>query len=159
VARGRDGKTIVAPWTASFRPAVGAPFERSLPQLFDLASAAGDPAVAGFGGTVRYRAEFDAPDDALTVLSLGVVHGTATARLNGRELGTRWWGRPLFDAAGAVRKGRNVLEVEVATPLGNFMRTRENDAAAKRWAWWFPPIPTGLEGPVQLMKPAAAAAR
>jgi len=159
VPRGRDERTIVGPWAASFRPAVGDPFERPLPQLFDLAIAAGDPAVAGFGGMVAYRAEFDLPDDALTVLSLGVVHGTATARLNGRELGTRWWGRPVFDAAGTIRKGRNVLEVEVATPLGNLMRTRENDAAAKRWASWFPPIPAGLEGPVQLMKPAASAAR
>jgi hypothetical protein len=52
-----------------------------------------------------------------------------------------------------------VLEVEVATPLGNFMRTREDDAATKRWAWWFPPIASGLVGPVQLMKPAASADR
>ena len=51
-------------------------------------------------------------------------------------------------------KGRNVLEIEVTTTLGNLMRSREHDAATKRWAWWFPPIPSGLVGPVQLMKPA-----
>ena len=87
------------------------------------------------------------------------MHGTATVRLNGRDLGTRWWGRPIYDAKGALQKGRNVLEVEVTTMLGNFMRSRETDAATRRWAWWFPPIAAGLVGPVQLMKPAEAGGR
>ena len=158
VRRGRDEKTIVAPWDVSFRPPVGDPFERRIAQLFDLSLAAGDRAVAGFGGTATYEAEFDWTDDALTVLSLGTVHGTATVRLNGKDLGTRWWGRPLYDARGALQKGRNVLEVEVVTTLGNLMRSREDDAATKRWAWWFPPIAAGLVGPVQLMKPAETGA-
>ena len=152
--QGRDEKTIVAPWDVSFRPPVGEAFARRIPQLFDLSLAAGDPQVAGFGGTATYQAEFDWTDDALTVLSLGTVHGTATVRLNGKDLGTRWWGRPIYDARGALQKGRNVLEVEVVTTLGNFMRSRENDAGTKRWAWWFPSIAAGLVGPVQLMKPA-----
>jgi hypothetical protein len=154
VRQGRDEKTIVAPWDVSFRPPVGEAFARRIPQLFDLSLAAGDPLVAAFGGTATYQAEFDWTDDALTVLSLGTVHGTATVRLNGKDLGTRWWGRPIYDARGALQKGRNVLEVEVVTTLGNFMRSRENDAGTKRWAWWFPSIAAGLVGPVQLMKPA-----
>jgi hypothetical protein len=157
VPRGRDGKSLAVEWDVRFRPVVGAPFERRVPQLFDLSLAAGDPEVAGFGGTATYRAEFDWEGEGLTVLSLGRVHGTASVRLNGKDLGTRWWGLPTYDAAAALQKGRNVLEVDVTPTLGNFMRTRENDAAAKRWAWWFPPIPAGLLGPVQLMKPAAAA--
>jgi len=53
-----------------------------------------------------------------------------------------------------LRNGHNTLEVEVTPPLGNFMRALENETGTKRWAWWFPPIPSGLVGPVQLMKPA-----
>ena len=154
VPPGRDGRTLVGPWDLAFRPVVGEAFARQSPRLFDLAFATDDPPVAGFGGTVVYRTTFDAPDEALTVLSLGVVHGVATVRLNGRELASRFWGRPAFEAKGLLRKRGNALEVEVATPLGNFMRTRENDGATKRWAWWFPPIPTGLVGPVELAKPA-----
>jgi hypothetical protein len=152
--RGGDEKTVIASWSVTFVPPVGSPFERKMAELFDLSLAAGDPQVAGFGGTVTYRTEFDCGDDAFTLLSLGTVHGTATVRLNGRDLGTRWWGRPIYDARGTLHKGRNVLEIEVATMLGNFMRARENDAATKRWAWWFPPIPAGLVGPVELVKPA-----
>ena len=152
--RGRDELPIAAPWTIAFSPPVGVAFERRVPQLFDLSLAAGDPAVAGFGGVARYRAEFEWTDVSLTVLSLGVVNGISSVQLNGSALGTRWWGRHLYDTQGALRNGHNTLEVEVTPPLGNFMRALENETGTKRWAWWFPPIPSGLVGPVQLMKPA-----
>ena len=152
--RGRDELPVLAPWTIAFRPPIGETFERRVPQLFDLSLAAGDPEVAGFGGVATYRVEFEWADTAATILSLGQVNGISSARLNGRDLGTRWWGRHLYDAKGALRSGANTLEVEVTPPLGNFMRRQEQQAGARRWAWWFPPIPSGLVGPVQLMKPA-----
>ncbi len=151
---GRDWLPVVAPWDVELRPANGAPFRRHFPQLFDLSLAAGDPDVAGFGGVALYRAEFDWTDEKSTILGLGNVHGVSSVRLNGRDLGTRWWGRHLYDARDALAKGRNVLEVEVATTLGNRMRSLKDNPVAKSWSWWFPPIPTGLVGPVQLMKPA-----
>jgi hypothetical protein len=151
---GRDPISIAAPWGVTFRPAVGEPFERRVAQLFDLSLASDDPAVAGFGGTATYRAEFEWSDESQTTLSLGTVHGVSAVRLNGRELGTRWFGRHVYDARGALAKGRNTLEVDVVPTLGNFMRGRESDAATKRWAWWFPRVPAGLVGPVQLGKPA-----
>jgi hypothetical protein len=145
---------VVAPWDVDLRPAGGRPFHRSIPQLFDLSLAANDPEIAGFGGIAVYRAEFEWPDETRTVLGLGAVHGVSSVRLNGKELGARWWGRHLYDAAGALAKGRNVLEIEVTTTLGNRMRTLKDSPVAKGWSWWFPPIPMGLVGPVQLMKPA-----
>jgi hypothetical protein len=151
---GREALPVVAVWDVELRPAAGAPFRRRFPQLFDLSLAAGDPEVAGFGGVAVYRADFDAPGPERTLLSLGTVEGVSEVRLNGRPLGRRWWGRHLYDAKGMLRPGRNVLEVEVTTTLGNFMRTRTaDDPVARGWSWWFPPIPAGLLGPVQLMKP------
>jgi hypothetical protein len=150
---GRDALPIVAPWDVELRPANGTPFPRRFPQLFDLCLAAGDPDVAGFGGVAVYRAAFDWTDETRTVLSLGTVHGVSAVRLNGKDLGARWWGRHLYDASGALAKGRNVLEVEVTTTLGNRMRSLADNPVARGWAWWFPPIPMGLVGPVQLMKP------
>jgi hypothetical protein len=151
---GRDWLPVVAPWDVELRPASGAAFRRRFPQLFDLSLAAGDPEVAGFGGVALYRAEFDWTDETTTVLGLGTVHGVSSVRLNGRDLGTRWWGRHLYDARGALAKGRNVLEVEVTTTLGNRARSLKDSPVARGWAWWFPPIPMGLVGPVQLMKPS-----
>jgi hypothetical protein len=150
---GRDWLPVVAPWEVALPPAGGAPFHRRFPQLFDLSLAAGDPEVAGFGGVALYRAEFDWTDETRTVLGLGTVHGVSSVRLNGKDLGVRWWGRHLYDATGALAHGRNVLEVEVTTTLGNRMRSLKDNPVAKSWSWWFPPISMGLVGPVQLMKP------
>ena len=80
-------------------------------------------------------------------------HGVSSVRLNGKDLGVRWWGRHLYDATGALAHGRNVLEVEVTTTLGNRMRSLKDNPVAKSWSWWFPPSSMGLVGPVQLMKP------
>jgi hypothetical protein len=151
---GRDWLPVVAPWDVDLRPAGGTPFHRRLPQLFDLSLAANDSEVAGFGGVAVYRAEFEWTDEACTVLGLGTVHGVSSVRLNGKDLGSRWWGRHLYDATGALAKGPNVLEVEVTTTLGNRMRSLKASPVAQGWAWWFPPIPMGLIGPVRLMKPA-----
>jgi hypothetical protein len=150
---GGDWLPVVAPWEVALRPAGGEPFHRRFPQLFDLSLAAGDPEVAGFGGVALYRAEFDWTDETRTVLGLGTVHGVSSVRLNGKDLGVRWWGRHLYDATGVLARGRNVLEVEVTTTLGNRMRSLRDNPVAKSWSWWFPPISMGLVGPVQLMKP------
>jgi hypothetical protein len=151
---GREGLPVVAPWDVELRSASGSPSRRRFPQLFDLSLAAGDPEVAGFGGVVIYRAEFDWSDETRTLLGLGTVHGVSRVRLNGKDLGTRWWGRHLYDASGALAKGGNVLEIEITTTLGNRMRALPDNPVAKSWAWWFPPIPMGLVGPVQLMEPS-----
>jgi hypothetical protein len=151
---GREWLPVVAPWEVELRPAGGSPFRRSFPQLFDLSLAAGDPEVAGFGGGAHYRAEFDWTDESRTLLGLGTVHGVSTVRLNGKDLGTRWWGRHVYDTRGALAEGRNVLEIEVTTTLGNRMRSLKDNPVAKSWSWWFPPVPMGLVGPVQLMKPS-----
>jgi alpha-L-rhamnosidase len=152
---GREWLPVVAPWDVELRPAGGTPLRRHFPQLFDLSLAAGDPEVAGFGGVAVYSAEFDWTDESRTLLGLGTVHGVSAVKLNGKDLGTRWWGRHLYDARGALQKGRNVLEVEVTTTLGNRMRSLKDNPVARSWSWWFPPIPMGLVGPVQLMKPAS----
>jgi hypothetical protein len=150
---GKEWLPLVTPWDVEFRPASGEPFRRRFAQLFDLSLATADPAVAGFGGVAGYRAEFDTDDLERTILGLGVVSGISEVRLNGRHLGVRWWGRHLYDTKGALVKGRNVLEVEVTTTLGNRMHALKDNPVARAWAWWFPPIPAGLVGPVQLMKP------
>jgi hypothetical protein len=151
---GREWLPVAAPWDVELRPSGGSPFRRSFPQLFDLSLAAGDPEVAGFGGVALYRVEFDWSDETRTLLGLGTVHGVSSVRLNGKDLGTRWWGRHLYDANGALTKGRNVLAIEVTTTLGNRMRSLLDNPVAKSWSWWFPPVPMGLVGPVQLMKPS-----
>ena len=126
---------------------------RRFAQLFDLSLATADPEVAGFGGSTLPRRVRLGGRDAGIVHGVGTVHGVSSVRLNGRDLGARWWGRHIYDARGALAPGRNVLEVEVTTTLGDRMRSLKDNPVARSWSWWFPPISMGLVGPVELMKP------
>jgi len=111
-----------------------------------------EPALADFGGVASYRTEFEAPKPELALLDLGEVHGVSEVRLNGKTLGVRWWGRHLYDTTGAIQKGTNLLEMDVTTTISNQLRSMTTNPVAKRWTWWFPPIPAGLVGPVRLVR-------
>ena len=119
----------------------------------DVLHVSQSPEVAGdFGGVAVYRTTFDAPDASLDVLDLGTVDGISEVLLNGQPLGVRWYGRHRYAVGGALRPGRNELEVRVSTVLANHMRAQQDNGSARRWAWWAPAIPMGLLGPVTLAR-------
>ena len=143
---------IAGPWSLAFRPAVGRAFRRTKRKLADL-SCDRDRALRTFGGTVTYTATFDLPSAPRRFLDLGEVRGVAEVTLNGRPVGVRWWGRKCLDVANALRPGRNVLEVKVATVLVNYCRSLADNPTAMQWTHngKQPPAPAGLVGPVRLL--------
>jgi hypothetical protein len=144
--------TVATEWQVAFRHAVeDRSFERTLRPLEDL-SLSPDPEVASFAGTLVYRTVFDVGDRPLDRLDLGAANGVTEVRLNGQPLGVRWWGRHTYDVAGVLRPGSNTLEVEVTTVVANYARSLTDNPAAQRWSGWYPPISTGLVGPVELLK-------
>ena len=70
-----------------------------------------------FSGKVLYRIEFESETAGDARLDLGEVKWCASARLNGEDLGARFFGP--FRWPVKVKKGRNVLEVTVANLLVN----------------------------------------
>ncbi len=128
----------------------------------------GGPAAQRFGGTARYRIEFNAPgtkaDDWL--LDLGEVREVARIRLNDREVATAW-SLPFQVRVGSfLRPGRNVLELEVSNLAANRIRNLDQRKVnwkimreinfvdinykpfdASNWAL----TPSGLLGPVTLI--------
>jgi len=147
-----EWRTVSGAWEASFRHAVGDhAFERTLRPLEDL-SLSPDPALATFAGVITYQTTFEVPDTRFDRLDLGEANGVTAVKLNGEPLGVSWWGRHLYDTAGALQEGVNTLEIEVTTVAANYVRSLEDNPAAKRWSWWYPPISAGLVGPVRLLK-------
>ncbi|HVT72262.1 MAG TPA: glycosyl hydrolase, partial [Lacunisphaera sp.] len=127
----------------------------------------GGEAAQRFGGTARYRVEFDAPatpaDD--WQLDLGDVRESARVRLNGTDLGTAWSLPFRLRTGPALRPGRNVLELDVTNLAAN--RIRDLDRRHVDWkimreinlvdlrykpfdASGWPLAPSGLLGPVTL---------
>ena len=121
-----------------------------------------------FGGTARYRLEFDAPtakaDDWL--LDLGDVRESARVILNGESVATAW-SIPFRVrlAAHLLKPGRNVLELDVTNLAAN--RIRDMDQRKLPWkimrdanvvninykpfdASTWPLTPSGLLGPITL---------
>ncbi len=80
-------------------------------------------------------------------------HGASHVRLNGHDLGARWWGHRRYPAAGLLRRGRNMLEVTVPTVLINYTRSLEVEENPMAQAWSHQregAEPVGMLGPVRL---------
>jgi hypothetical protein len=102
------------------------------------------PELADVSGIGTYTTTVDL--DGPAYLELGEVTDTCRVRVNGRRLDPVDQIFPLMDAGPHLRRGTNTIEVEVATPLGNRLRTADPDVygGLKRQ-------PYGLMGPVRVV--------
>lgn len=160
--------TVSGPWTLRFPPGWGAP---ASVLWNDLGSWTGsqDPGIRYFSGTATYAAEFEV-DEALLgggrslLLDLGSLREVAEVTLNGRNLGILWKEPFRTDVTGALRAGRNILEVKVTNLWNNRLvgdllepghepLARTNMVLKPRDL-----IPSGLFGPVTLRRAAPGAA-
>ena len=89
-----------------------------------------------FCGQAVYRVEFESPSERSALLDLGRVCWCAGVRLNGVDLGKRFFGPFAWEVT--VRKGTNVLEVTVANLLSTLLGDR---AVRARIAAAYPPSP------------------
>jgi len=151
-------------WDVSFQPGRGAPASVRLESLASL-SQHPDPGIKYFSGVATYTKSFTLPKGMKPgkplVLDLGSVADVAEVWVNGKPVGTVWKAPWRLDVGPATRAGRNKLEIRVANLWVNrligdvqpdaqkiaftAMRTYKPDAPLR---------PSGLLGPVQLMRVA-----
>jgi hypothetical protein len=131
---GRSAAAAVAPpraiegaWSVQFQPAWRADdapgFARRFAQLASWSDSA-DPQLRHFSGTAHYRTRFTMSrlpegQGQRVMLDLGRVEVIARVRLNGHDLGTLWKEPYRVDATAALRRGNNLLEVDVANLWAN----------------------------------------
>ena len=86
-----------------------------------------------FGGTARYRLEFEAPKTAAAdwLLDLGDVREVARVKLNGKPVTTAWSIPFQIRIGEFVQPGKNVLELEVTNLAAN--RIRDMDQKKVNW--------------------------
>lgn len=139
-------------WELVLDPVDGRAFSRKIEKLIDL-SKSDDPIFNTFGGTITYHTQFSIDDPSYHMLSLGRVHGLSHLRLNGRDLGIRWYGDHIYNTGGILQKGTNSLEIEVPVVLTNYCRSlRDNPATRGRRTERQYNESIGLLGPVRLHK-------
>ncbi len=122
-----------------------------------------EPAIRYFSGTATYRKSFDLPQRPShfrQYLDLGTVKETARVKLNGQDCGTVWCAPWRVEITGALKRGENRLEIQVANLWPNRLigdaglppeqqRTRTNIRTFKNDS---PLKPSGLLGPVNLIE-------
>jgi hypothetical protein len=91
------------------------------------------PDFSDFAGTVIYRNFFniDAPKPAY--LNLGKVYGISEVNINGSDCGVKWFGRRIFNLAGFIVPGTNLIEIKITTTMGNYMKSLTDNPIAQYW--------------------------
>ena len=84
---------------------------------------------------------------------MGRERHISEVKLNGKEIGVKWWGRHLYRIPDEVlKKGENNLEIRYTTTLANYTNSLTGNQVAQRWINLQKPDPMGLSNEVRLMK-------
>jgi hypothetical protein len=105
----------------SFQAGRGAPEKAVFETLADWTTHA-DPGIKYFSGTATYRKSLDVTAEQAArraVLQLGSVAALAQVRLNGKDLGVVWTAPWQVELTGALKAGKNELEIEVTNAWAN----------------------------------------
>ena len=105
------------------------------------------PGLEDVSGVGRYTTVVDL-DTATAHLDLGEVFDTAQVLVNGHRLPPVNLLNPVIDLSGHLRRGRNTIQVEVATTLFNRLRVVQPNAYTGNRQNY------GLLGPARLISPA-----
>jgi len=181
IARGRQGRgssnfptfspfmEVKSPWTVKFDPQWGGPESVEFSELVDWTKRP-EEGIKYYSGKATYVKTFElnggAPRHAGSrmYLNLGELNNVAEVRLNGQELGVLW-ARPFrVEISGAVKSGKNELEIDVVNLWPNRLI---GDAGLPVEKWFTktnmrkytkdsPLMPSGLLGPVVLESVAKA---
>lgn len=156
-------RSIDGPWSVRFDTKLGGPKQAvSFDKLTDWSLNA-DSTIRYYSGTAVYSKEFKASAKDIrgrTWLDLGEVNNIASVKLNGRECGVAWTAPYRVEITGALKKGNNLLEIEVTNTWANRilgdLRVPEEKRVVKTTAairiQEQPLARAGLIGPVSIMK-------
>ena len=156
---------LVNDWEVRFDPARGGPEQPvKLPKLLDWSKSDVD-GIKYYSGIATYRKSFMVADTEVSSnkrywLDLGDVEVIARVKLNGKDMGTRWMVPYRIEITDDLRRGENVLEVEVANLWANRLIGDARLPTSQRITWATftnaynarsPLLPSGLIGPVRVL--------
>ena len=110
------------PWEVEFPEGWGAPRATSFSKLRSWTES-DDEGIRFFSGIATYRKTFELPEELIQkdrlFLELGGLAEIAEVTLNGQQLGLVWLPPFRIEISGAVRPGRNQVEIRVANLWAN----------------------------------------
>ncbi|MDR6942974.1 glycosyl hydrolase [Mucilaginibacter pocheonensis] len=142
--------TVTSPWNLTLNHVDGSKQTQKLDKLIDFKD---DHNLAAFAGDAVYENSFIVNNPAdISYLNLGKVEGVSKVILNGKDLGNRWYGDHVYAVKGVVKKGSNLLIIQLATTLGNYMYSLKDNKDSLKWIRGKkqPLYTMGVLGPVEL---------
>jgi hypothetical protein len=158
---------VEGPWEVAFQADRGAPPKITMDKLISYPDST-DEGVKYFGGTATYTKSLQADarwfkSRSQVWLDLGDVKNLAEVAINGKPLGIIWKKPYRVDATGALKPGANSLEIKVINGWANRI-IGDHQPNAKSYAFTSPKfykansplMPSGLLGPVQIIRTSVA---
>ncbi|MFN7948802.1 MAG: glycosyl hydrolase [Blastocatellia bacterium] len=159
--------TLDGAWNVQFQADRGAPEKVTFDRLMSWTEIA-DPGVKYFSGTATYGQTVNAPSGWFAAgtrlwFDLGDVKNLAEVVINGQSLGIVWQQPFRVDVTDALRPGANAVEIKVTNLWVNRLIGDQQPSAAKKYTYTTMPfyradsplLPSGLLGPVRLVRVAA----
>lgn len=164
IAAEKTVSRVEGPWEVTFQPERGAPPKVTLDKLGSWSENA-DPGVKYFSGTATYTKTIDAPaawfkSGAQLWIDLGDVKNLAEVSVNGKPLGIVWKSPYRVDATGALKAGANQVDIKVTDLWANRIIGDRQPGVTRPYTFTSPAfykansplVPSGLLGPVQVIK-------
>ena len=145
-----DTQSMDVTWDAKFIHIDGQSFERKFKQLSEFGTSE-DPQLNTFAGTVIYSTDFNSNGQGDWIELGNTNKGISEVILNGKNIGTNWYGKPLFSVSGLLKQGKNHLEIKYTTVLSNYVMSMKDDPTATRWTRKYEKIPVGLDGNISVI--------
>jgi len=142
--------TIVSnSWVVKLEHVDGSRKTISLEKLVDFKD---DELLKSFAGIAYYENTFSVVSLTKThYIDLGKVSGVSELSVNGANMGTKWYGKHIFDVSQALKVGDNSLKIKITTTLGNYIKSKPDTKIFQRWMKNQPLYSNGLIGPVRLI--------
>ncbi len=142
------GHEITGEWQLQLNHINGSRQQLELKSLTDLSRL---EKTKDFAGTAIYQKTININNKESRSIDLGHVLGISELSLNGKRLGTRWYGAQVYDISGALKEGENELSVRLTTITGNYLKGLKDSPLAQRWTRNQPVKSMGILGPVKII--------
>jgi len=142
-----EGITIGGEWKLQLNHINGEKQELSLKALSDLIES---NETKEFAGKVIYEKTIKVDSDKIQFIDLGDVKGVSELTLNGKLIGTKWYGAHCYEIADALKQGENKLSITLTTIIGNYLKSLTDNQVAMDWTRRQEYYSMGIMGPVKL---------
>ncbi len=142
------GRELTGAWRVIFNHMNGETQQMTLSSLSNLTES---NETKEFAGEVIYEKTINIDSDKHQYIDLGDVQGVSELTVNGKLIGTKWYGAHIYDIGKVLEKGENKLTIKLTTIIGNYLKSLTDNPVAMGWTRRQNYYPMGMMGPVRII--------